>query len=75
MELKVRPIRNEQDYDAALREIDQLMDAAPGTTAGDRLDVVVTLVGAFEAPHWTIEAPHPIGRRTLKFTCQELERP
>lgn len=40
----------------ALRELDQLMDAMPGTARGDRLDVLATLVKAYENEHWRIDA-------------------
>ena len=40
MEILVRPIHNEEDYEAALSEVDALMDAIPGTPAGDRLNVL-----------------------------------
>jgi len=60
MEIMVRPIHTEADYDAALALVDALMDAEPGTPEGDRLDVLVTLVEAYEARHWHIAAPDPI---------------
>lgn len=60
MEIMVRPIHTEEDYDAALALVDTLMDAEPGTREGDRLDVLVTLIGAYEARHWIIAAPDPI---------------
>lgn len=60
MSVLVSPIRNKRDYDAALADIDALMDAKRGTTAGDRLDVLVTLVEAYERRHWAIDAPDPI---------------
>lgn len=44
----IRPIRNEADYDAALADIGRLMDAKSGTRAGDRLDILVTLVEAYD---------------------------
>ncbi|MFL5382846.1 MAG: hypothetical protein ACJ8GN_10065 [Longimicrobiaceae bacterium] len=55
MEISVRPIRTEDDYDAALAEVDALMDAAPGTAEGDRLEVLVKLIEAHEAEHWVID--------------------
>ena len=58
--MNVKPIKNEADYDAALAAIDSLMGAAPDTPPGDKLDVLVTLVEAYEAEHWPIEAPDPI---------------
>ena len=63
MEISVRPIRSEDDYDAALAEVEALMDAVPGTPEGDRLDILVTLIEAYEAKHWAIDAPDPIEAR------------
>jgi HTH-type transcriptional regulator/antitoxin HigA len=56
----IRPIRNEEDYETALEEIEHLWDAAPGTPEADRLEVLVTLVEAYEAEHYPIPAPDPI---------------
>lgn len=58
--MQLRPIRTEADYEEALQEIDRLMDAAPGTPEGDRLDILTTLVEAYEERHHPIEAPDPI---------------
>ena len=55
--MTIRPIRSEAAYDEALREIDRLMGAAPGTPESDRLEVLVTLVERYESEHWSIEAP------------------
>jgi HTH-type transcriptional regulator/antitoxin HigA len=58
--MQLKPIRTDADYEAALEEIDQLMDAAPATLEGDRLDILSTLVEAYEARRYPIEAPDPI---------------
>lgn len=58
--MDIKPIRTELDYDAALARIDQLMGASPNAPEADELDVLVTLVEAYEANHWPIEAPDPI---------------
>ena len=58
--MDIRPIKTEDDYDVALAEIDRLMGAAPVTPEGDKLEVLVTLVGAYEDVHWRIQAPDPI---------------
>jgi len=51
---QIKAIRNEADYDAALRRIDALMDAEPGTPEGDELDVLTDLVEHYEEKHkWT----------------------
>ena len=46
--MKIRPIKSEQDYEQALSHIEQLMDAKPGTKRGDELDILTTLVEAYE---------------------------
>jgi HTH-type transcriptional regulator/antitoxin HigA len=56
----IRPIRTESDYQAALSEIEQLFDAPPDTSEADRLEVLTTLVEAYEARHFTIPAPDPV---------------
>ncbi len=56
--MEVKPVRNEDDYQAALKEIDELMESQPGTAEGDRLEVLVTLVEAYEAKHMPIPEPN-----------------
>ena len=56
----IKPIRTEADYEQALHEIENLMDAQPETEEADRLDVLVTLVEAYEARHFPILPPDPI---------------
>lgn len=73
-EIKVRAIRDEADYDAALAEVDALMDAAPGTAEGDRLDVLVTLVEAYEARRWPIDLPDPIDAIRIRMEQKHLRR-
>jgi len=58
--VEVRPIRSEADYEAALGEIAMIIQSRPGTPDGDRLDVLSTLVEAYEAEHHAIDAPDPI---------------
>ncbi len=58
--MNIKPIRNEADYDAALAAIDRLMGVAPDTAASDELEVLVTLVEAYEAARWPVEAPDPV---------------
>ncbi|MGE0826136.1 MAG: type II toxin-antitoxin system HigA family antitoxin [Candidatus Binatia bacterium] len=75
----LKPIKTEADYDAALAEIDTLMEAEPDTPEGDRLDILVTLVEAYEAKHWQINPPDPIAAIELRmqqkgFTRRDLEK-
>lgn len=60
--MNVNPIRTKDDYRAALAVVSKLVDKdpAPGTPDGDRLDVLATLVEAYEAKHYPIPAPDPI---------------
>lgn len=57
--MKIRPIRTKTDYRAALKEIDGLMSARRDTPEGERLDVLVTLVEAYERKHYPMDAPDP----------------
>jgi len=74
MEITVRPIRGERDYEAALEEVEGLMDAEPGSPEGDRLDVLVTLIEAYEARRWAIGAPDPIAAIEARMEQQDLVR-
>ena len=65
----VRPVRTEADYAAALDEVGQLMTARAGTPEGDRLDVLSTLIEAYEAEHHAIDAPDPIA--LVKFAMEQ----
>ncbi len=58
--IELRAIKTENDYRAALSEIERLFDAEPNTPECDRLDVLTTLVEADEQGHYPIEAPDPI---------------
>jgi HTH-type transcriptional regulator/antitoxin HigA len=55
--MEIRPIRIAADYEAALKEIEKLIDSQPGTPEGDRMDVLVTLVEAYESRHFPIPQP------------------
>ena len=56
----IRPIKREADYDSALAVIDNLMGAAATTPESDELEILVTLLEAYEAKQWPIDAPDPI---------------
>ena len=58
--MDIKPIKTETDYQAALEEIENLFDADPDTPEGDRLEVLVTLVEAYEEKHYSIPMPDPI---------------
>ncbi len=56
--VEIKPIRTESDYQATLKEIENLMEAQPGTPKGDRLEVLVTLAEAYEAKQYPIPEPN-----------------
>ena len=58
--MDIRPIRTDQDHAEALAEIERLWGAEPGTSEGDKLDVLATLVAAYEETRWPIHPPDPV---------------
>ncbi len=58
--MELRPIKTELDYQNALKEIEQLFDVEPNSVECDRLDILVTLVEAYEQKHYPVEAPDAI---------------
>jgi HTH-type transcriptional regulator/antitoxin HigA len=71
---EVKPIRTEQDYAAALAEVERLWGAKAGTAEGDRLDVLATLIDAYEAEHDPIDPPDPIEAIRFRMEQQGLTR-
>lgn len=72
--MEIKPIRTENDYRAALQEVSALVDIdpAPGTPEGDRLDVMATLVEAYEVKHYPIAPPDPIEAIRFRMDQQGL---
>ncbi|MGV0036170.1 MAG: helix-turn-helix domain-containing protein [Candidatus Azotimanducaceae bacterium WSBS_2022_MAG_OTU7] len=66
--MDIKPIRTEADYRAALREIESLMEAELDSPEGERLDVLTTLVEAYESKHYPMELPDPV--EAIKFEMQ-----
>lgn len=71
--MHIKPIKTVEDNSAALARIEQLWDAEPNTPEGDELEVLVTLVQAFEEEHYPIEAPDPIEAIKFRMEQQGLE--
>lgn len=67
--MNIRPIKTEEDYRATLQEIESLMTAAPGTPEGERLDVLVTLVEAYERKNFPLDLPDPV--EAIKFAMDQ----
>lgn len=66
---ELKPIRTKADYDEALSEIERLWGAKSGTPKGDRLDVLATLIDAYEAEHYPMEPPDPV--EAIKFRMEQ----
>ena len=66
----IKVIQTEKEYENALREIDGLFHAKPGTPEGNRLELLLLLVEHYEKQHYPIEAPDPI--EAIKFRMDQL---
>jgi HTH-type transcriptional regulator/antitoxin HigA len=66
---EIKSIRNEADYEAALTEVERLWGARSGTPEGDRLDILATLIDAYESEHHPIDPPDPV--EAIKFRMEE----
>ncbi len=69
--MNIHPVRTQSDYRAALRELSAYFDhePEPGTAEGDRFEILATLVEAYEAKHFPIEAPDPI--EAIRFRMEQ----
>jgi HTH-type transcriptional regulator / antitoxin HigA len=67
--VNVKPIKSQRDYRRALKEIEGLMAARRNTPAGDRLDVLVTLVEAWEAKHYRLDLPDAV--EAIKYHMEQ----
>jgi len=67
--MQIKPIKTEADHDAALHEIERLWGSPEGSVAGDRLEVLTTLVEAYEQAHFLIDVPDPI--EAIKFRLEQ----
>jgi HTH-type transcriptional regulator/antitoxin HigA len=71
---KLKPIRTKADYGRALAEVERLWGAKAGTPRGDRLDILATLIDAFEAEHYPIDPPDPVEAIKFRMEQQGLSR-
>lgn len=70
----LRPIRTKANYEAALKEIERLWGARSGTPAGDRLDILATLIEAYEDERYPMDPPDPIEAIKFRMEQQGLTR-
>lgn len=71
--MQIKPIKTVEDNREALARIEQLWDSEPNTPEGDELEVLATLVEAFEEAHFPIETPDPIEAIRFRMEQQGLE--
>jgi HTH-type transcriptional regulator/antitoxin HigA len=69
--MEIKPIRTKADHRAALKEIEALMSARQGTPEGERLDVLATLVEAYERKHFPMDLPDPI--EAIRFCMEQKD--
>jgi len=67
--MDIKPIKTDADYRAALKVIETLMSAEPDTPAGEKLDVLTTLVEAYESKHYPLGLPDPV--EAIKFEMEQ----
>lgn len=70
--MAIKPVRNDEDHDKALREIERLWDAREGTPASDKLEVLTTLVEAYERTRFPAHPPEPIAAIQFRLEQQGL---
>ena len=68
--MDIRPIKTEQDYNESIRRIEELWGAKKDTPEGDELDLLVTLVEAYEMKYYAIAPPDPI--EAIKFRMEQM---
>ena len=74
MTVRVKPIRTKRDHERALAEVATLWGAKSGTPAGDRLDILATLIDAYETEHYPMDPPDPIEAIKFRMEQQGLTR-
>jgi len=67
--MEIKPIKSKRDYEATLRKIEGLMGSRRGSPEGDELDILVTLVEAYEAKHFPLDLPDPV--EAIKFAMEQ----
>jgi HTH-type transcriptional regulator/antitoxin HigA len=72
--MDIHPIKTDRDYRRALKAVESLMDARPNTPDGDRLDVLATLVDAWERRHHPIDPPDPVAAIHFAMEQRGLSR-
>lgn len=69
--MNIKPIKTEQDYQAAMARLETIFDAKPGTPEGDELEVLGVLIDNYERMHFPIDLPDPI--EAIKFRMEQMD--
>ena len=72
--MDIHPIRNERDHARALKRVEKLWGARPGTPAAEELEVLATLIDSYEAKHHPIDPPDPIDAILFRLEQMGLTR-
>lgn len=68
--MKIKPIRNEKDYQASLKRLEVIFDAKKGSDEGDELEILSILIDRYEKEHFPIGMPDPI--EAIKFRMEQM---
>lgn len=68
--MNIKPIKTDNDYQAALQRVDELFDARANTPEGDELEILSLLIEHYEDAHYPVQAPDPI--EAIKFRMEQL---
>jgi HTH-type transcriptional regulator / antitoxin HigA len=70
--MDIKPIRTEADYERALHRVEALWDSPEGSAESDELDILTTLIEAYERQHYPIDLPDPV--EAIKFRLEQTGR-
>ena len=68
--MNIKPIKTDKDYKTAIKRLEQIFDALPGTLQGDELEILGILIEKYENEHFPIESPDPI--EAIKFRMEQM---
>jgi HTH-type transcriptional regulator/antitoxin HigA len=72
--MDIKLIKTEEDYEAACKRIDEIFQAEPGSKEEEELDILATLVDAYEEKHFPIGMPHPIKAIEIQMQAHGITR-
>ncbi len=72
--MEIKPIRTEEEYDAAMARLDEIFEASPDSPESDELEILLALTGAYEKKHYPIEAPDPLAQLEYRMDQMGLSK-